>query len=262
MRHNNKKKLAIITGGCGLLGWQHAIALGEINYQVVIIDNDIHKISIRKKSKEFIKFNFDIYNVDISSEKKIIKLVDVLIKKYNKIDVLINNAAIDYIPKKTKINNFYEKFELSRWNKELNVGITGAFICSKHFGKNMLKNRSGIIINIASDLSVVAPNQKLYSHLKTVKPVTYSVIKHAIHGLTKYLASLWAEKNIRVNTLSPGGIENNQDKLFKKKIKKIIPMKRMAKSNEYKNVIKFLCSDESSYITGQNFVADGGRTIF
>jgi len=257
-----KKKIAVITGGCGLLGWQHAIALSEIEYKVIILDNNFQKISIRKKSKEFIKFEFDIYKIDITSEKKIKKLVDVLIRKYKKIDVLINNAAIDYIPKKTKIKNYFESFELSRWSKELNIGITGAFICSKHFGKIMLKNRSGIIINISSDLSVVAPNQKLYSHLKTIKPVTYSVIKHAIHGLTKYLASLWAEKNIRVNTLSPGGIENDQDKKFKRKIKKIIPMKRMAKLNEYENIIQFLCTDDSSYITGQNFVVDGGRTIF
>ena len=126
----------------------------------------------------------------------------------------------------------------------------------------MLKNGGGVILNIASDLSIIAPNQNLYKHLKTVKPVTYSVIKHGIHGLTKYLASLWAEKNIRVNTLSPGGIENNQDKKFIQKVKKIIPMGRMARITEYKETIKFLCSKESSYITGQNFVVDGGRTIF
>ena len=234
-----KKKTAIITGGCGLLGWQHALALGEINYNVIILDNDKNKIKLKKKAIEFKLYNFEIFSVNITSEIKVHNVVNKILKKYHKIDILINNAAIDYVPKnKNQVK------------------------CSKIIGCEMLKKKSGIILNIASDLSIIAPNQNLYKHLKTVKPVTYSVIKHGIHGLTKYLASLWAEKNIRVNTLSPGGIENNQDKKFIKKVKKIIPMKRMARITEYKETIKFLCSKESSYITGQNFVVDGGRTIF
>jgi NAD(P)-dependent dehydrogenase (short-subunit alcohol dehydrogenase family) len=258
-----KKKTAIITGGCGLLGWQHALALGEINYNVIILDNDKNKIKLKKKAIEFKLYNFEIFSVNITSEIKVHNVVNKILKKYRKIDILINNAAIDYVPKnKNQVKNQFENFDLSRWNRELNIGINAAFICSKIIGCEMLKKKSGIILNIASDLSIIAPNQNLYKHLKTVKPVTYSVIKHGIHGLTKYLASLWAEKNIRVNTLSPGGIENNQDKKFIKKVKKIIPMRRMARITEYKETIKFLCSKESSYITGQNFVVDGGRTIF
>ena len=125
----------------------------------------------------------------------------------------------------------------------------------------MVKKRSGIILNISSDLSVIAPDQRLYDHLNTEKPVSYSVIKHGLIGLTKYLAGYLANKNIRVNALSPGGIKNNQDKIFIKKIKSLIPLNRMAKINEYKEVIKFLCSDSSSYMTGQNIIVDGGRSI-
>ena len=125
----------------------------------------------------------------------------------------------------------------------------------------MAKNKQGIILNISSDLSVIAPDQRLYSHLGITKPISYSVIKHSLTGLTKYLASYWAKYNVRVNSFSPGGIYNNQEKIFVRKIKKLIPMGRMAKKEEYKETIKFLCSEASSYITGQNIVSDGGRSI-
>ena len=160
-----------------------------------------------------------------------------------------------------KISNDFLNFDFNRWIKELDVGLTGAFLCCQAVGKYMLIKKNGIIVNIGSDLSVIAPNQNLYNHLKTIKPVTYSVIKSGIHGLTLYLGSLWADKGIRVNTLSPGGIYNNQDKRFVKKLKTIIPMKRMANKNEYRGIIKFLCSDNSKYMTGQNIIIDGGRTI-
>ena len=125
----------------------------------------------------------------------------------------------------------------------------------------METKKKGVILNIGSDLSIIAPDQRLYSHLNSLKPVTYSVVKHGIVGLTKYLASYWSSKNIRVNCLSPGGIYNKQDKNFTKKIKKLIPLNRMAHKNEYNEVIQFLCSDASSYMTGQNIIIDGGRTI-
>jgi NAD(P)-dependent dehydrogenase (short-subunit alcohol dehydrogenase family) len=125
----------------------------------------------------------------------------------------------------------------------------------------MVKSNGGAIINIASDLSIIAPNQEIYSHLNIYKPVSYSIIKHGIVGLTKYLASYWGKKNIRVNSLSPGGVFNNQDRLFHSKIKKLIPMNRMANINEYHGAIIFLCSDASKYMNGHNLVIDGGRSI-
>ena len=125
----------------------------------------------------------------------------------------------------------------------------------------MSKNKSGVILNISSDLGIIAPDQNLYKDLKFKKPVTYSVVKHALNGLTKYTASYWANKNIRCNAIAPGGIENNQNKKFLNKLRKVIPMGRLAKKNEYNNLILFMCSDASSYMTGSIVVADGGRTI-
>jgi NAD(P)-dependent dehydrogenase (short-subunit alcohol dehydrogenase family) len=259
----NLKKIALITGGCGLLGWEYAKSLNEINYKVIILDNNLFKIKQRKHSLNKLNLDIDIYAVDITNEKNLIKKIKEIINKHKKIDVLINNAAIDFKPikKNIKIKNNFLDFDQKRWEREISVGLTGAFLCSKVIGKYMVKKKYGIILNIASDLSIIAPNQDLYKHLRTSKPVSYSVIKHGIHGLTKYLAALWAKLNIRVNTLSPSGVLTNQDKIFIKKIKKLIPMNRMAKVNEYNEAIKYLCSDKSSYLTGQNIIIDGGRTI-
>ena len=162
-------------------------------------------------------------------------------------------------------NNKLENFSINIWNKEIQVGLTGAFLCSKIIGSYMKKNKKcGVILNISSDLSLISPDQRIYKSKKNtnVKPVTYSVIKSGLIGLTRYLATYWLKENIRCNALSPGGIEENQSKEFKNKIKKLIPMGRMAKRDEYHSAVQFLCSDASSYMNGQNIVIDGGRTIW
>jgi len=260
---NKKEKIVLITGGCGFLGWEHAKSLIELSfYKVIIVDNSLRKIKERNNEIIANNLNIEIFKCNIEKKKEIKQILIKILKKYKKIDILINNASIDFVPKsKIKKNNDFVKFNLGRWEKEIKVGLTGAFLFCQLVGKIMKKNNYGIILNIASDLSVIAPNQSLYKHLNTIKPVTYSIIKSGIHGLTLYLASLWAKNGIRVNTLSPGGVFNNQDKLFIKKIESVIPMNRMANKNEYYGAIKFLCTDESSYMTGQNIIIDGGRTI-
>ena len=185
---------------------------------------------------------------------------------------MLNNAAIDSkINSKGKFENKnrIENLSLIDWNKQLEVGLTGAMLCSKYFGSVMAKkNKGGIILNIASDLSIISPYQKLYEKSKTsknnqpVKPVMYSVVKHGLIGLTKYLSTYWPEKNIRCNAVSPGAVYNNQPKEFTKRIKNLIPLNRLAKKNEYRSTIQFLCSDASSYMTGQNIVIDGGRSVW
>ena len=256
----NKKRIAIITGGCGLFGKLQIKALEEINYKVIVIDIDKKKISKLKLNKEF--KNVEFFECDITNYENILKIKKKIFKKYNQVDVLVNNAANDIVPKK-KINSKLSIYNLDIHNliNDINVGLIGAIYCSKIFGEQMIKKKNGIILNISSDLSVIAPDQRLYSHLGISKPVSYSVTKHGLTGLTKYLASFWAKQNVRVNSFSPGGIYNNQDKLFVEKIKNLIPMGRMANKTEYKKTIQFLCSDDSSYMTGQNIVSDGGRSI-
>jgi len=259
-RFNLKNKVAIITGACGLFGLEQIKALLESS--CTVIGFDIDKNKIKNVKKKIFSNKLTILHCDVTNFAHVDKLSKTIIKKYKKVDILINNLSFDYKPSK-KLNNkmSFNTLSLEIWNKHLNLGLTSAFICSQIFGKFMELKKSGIILNIGSDLSIIAPDQRLYKHLNSIKPITYSVTKHGIVGLTKYLASYWADKNIRVNCLSPGGITNNQDKNFIKKLNKLIPMNRMAKKNEYKEIIQFLCSDASSYMTGQNIVVDGGRTI-
>lgn len=263
------KKFSMITGAGGLLGVYHAQALINLGHNVIMTDLDL--TILKKKSKEIKKLHSKqeliIKKLDVTSEKSIFKMVKILRKKNSIINVLINNAAIDskVTNENKKFNNTFENFNLQNWHKEINVGLTGSMLCSKIIGIEIVKsNIEGIILNIASDLSVIAPNQNLYKNKKFIfkKPVTYSVIKHGIIGLTKYLATYWCNNKIRVNALSPGSIFNNQPKSFHQRIKKLIPMNRMARKDEYIGTVMYLCSNASSYMTGQNIVVDGGRSIW
>ncbi len=254
-----KKKIAIITGGGGFFAYQHALAMHKINAEILLIDIKKKKLLEIKKKLKKQNILVNILKIDITKESEILKLKRFIIKKFKKIDILINNASIDHVPNKKNIK--FKNLTLKSWNKEIGVGLTGTFLCSKILGELMANQKSGVILNISSDLSIIAPDQRIYSHLKFEKPITYSAIKHGVVGITKYLASYWGKDNVRVNCISPGGIENKQNRLFIKKIKKLIPLGRMAKTNEYIGAIKFLCSEDSSYITGQNLIIDGGRSI-
>jgi NAD(P)-dependent dehydrogenase (short-subunit alcohol dehydrogenase family) len=260
-------KYSLITGAGGLLGLQHALALAEINSNLVLTDIDYKKLKAIKKevSIKYSEINIITYRMDVSKEAQIKKILKVLLKKRINIDVLINNAAIDSKVKSNQKMTNSSKFEnitLKEWHSHLSVGLTGAMLCSKIFGTNMAQNNiGGVILNIASDLSVIAPNHKIYKK-GVFKPIMYSVLKHGLIGMTKYLSTYWNKKGIRCNALSPGPVQNNQAKSFITKLKKEIPLNRLAKENEYKAAIQFLCSDASSYMTGQNLIIDGGRSVW
>lgn len=266
-------KCALITGGAGLLGLEHAFALLESGAQVILGDLDFPALSVGKLKLE--KY-FD-------SEKVLIKVLDVTnpssIKALSselelagvRVDILINNAAIDSKVNKDGICDAsrLEHFSLIEWEKQIAVGLTGAFLCSQVFGSKMaLDNKGGVILNIASDLSVFSPDQRLYrkngvaDNLQPVKPVTYSVIKTGLIGLTRYLATYWADRGVRCNAMSPGGVFVDQDDEFVRRISSLIPMGRMASKDEYRSAVQFLCSQASSYLNGQNIIMDGGRSVW
>ena len=251
---NLSGKYTLITGACGLLGEQHSIALGEINSNLILVDIDSKKgIKLEKKLKKKFKNKIYFFNCDITKKDEINLLKLKLKKKNILINILINNASLNPQPNDIK--------KINEWNDSINVGLTGTKNMIEVFSKDMLKKKSGNIINIGSDLSVIAPDQSLYKSAKNYKPVSYSVVKNGIVGITKYYASLYASKNIRCNCLSPGGVYNKQDPKFVKKLIDKIPLKRMASKKEYIGVIQFLASKASKYMTGHNLIVDGGRSI-
>ncbi len=273
-KFNLTNKTVLITGGGGLLGIEHATALLEIGAKVIITDIN-SDLLLRAKDILSNKFNLKnilIFKMDVTKLDSIKEISNEIIKLGLRVDILINNAAIDPKVKGNNVNvetSRLEEFSLNQWNIEVSVGLTGAFLCSQVFGKLMsLDGLGGNILNIASDLSIISPFQDLYKkenlpeNLQPVKPITYSVIKSGLVGMTKYLATYWAEKGVRSNALSPGGVYVDQNEQFVKKISSLIPLNRMANKDEYHGAIQFLCSDASAYLNGQNIVMDGGRSVW
>ena len=258
-------KTVILTGGAGFLAQEFASEILKIKGKIILVDINYKLLNertlhIKKKFKDRVF----LYKCDLSSDAQVKKMFSYISKNINDPDILINNAASNpNMITKTKTNNNLEKFSIKDWNFDISSGLTSAFLCTKYFGKiNTRKNR--VILNISSDLGIIAPNQSLYENKskKDFKPVSYSVVKHGIIGLTKYTATFWNKKNIRCNALAFGGVYNNQDSLFLSKIKKLIPMNRMAHKNEYNSAIIFLISDASSYMNGSVTTIDGGRTAW
>jgi NAD(P)-dependent dehydrogenase (short-subunit alcohol dehydrogenase family) len=267
-------KTALITGAAGLLGMEHAAALLESGASVVLTDIGESALA---DARATLSHNFPSEKIittvmDVTQPDMIRAVAEMLWSTSIRIDILVNNAAID--PKVQDglgviETSRMEKFPLDQWNLQISVGLTGAFLCSQIFGTQMANDgNGGVILNIASDLSVFSPDQRLYrkeglsEELQPVKPVTYSVIKSGLVGLTRYLATYWADKGVRANALSPGGVFNGQGDEFVQRLSSLIPLGRMAKRDEYRAAVQFLCSDASSYMNGQNIVMDGGRSVW
>lgn len=269
------KKMVIITGGAGLLGLKHAEAVLDGGGIPVLLDISETEL---KKAKGYLlekytdgKKTVECFKTDITKKEEIEKTAKKVLEKYGHIDVLINNAANNPKVEGNAANMKTVQFEnlpLDIWEKDIAVGLTGAYLCSQVFGTVMAKQKKGVILNISSDLGVVAPDQRIYrkeglrEDEQTVKPVTYSVVKHGIIGLTKYLATYYAKKGVRANALCPAGVYNGQDGEFLSKLTNLIPMGRMADVEEYKGTILYLISDASSYMTGSTVIVDGGRTCW
>jgi len=267
----HKRKFALITGASGLLGPEHAAALAEIGYNLILVD--INKQELKKKiinlRAKYPNIFFYPFICDITSEQQVKKLSRRLTKMKIFIDVLVNNADLNpKMNKSKKISGLLESYKIKNLLKEVNVGIIGTFICCKIFGTKMSQKNGGSIINISSDLGITAPDHRVYhssenlKKVKNFKPIGYSISKHGITGITKYLSTYWAHKNVRCNNLVLGAVMNTQSKSLVKNIKKRVPMQRLARKDEYKKSIQFLASDGSEYMTGQNLIIDGGRTVW
>ncbi len=267
-------KTVLITGAAGLLGREHAAALLSVGATVVLTDIGDAALDAARSALEHGPDGARIVThvMDVSRLESIRSIASKLHADNLHVDVLVNNAAID--PKVVgdqgvRETSRLENFPLEQWDIQIAVGLTGAFLCSQVFGTAMAEaGKGGVILNIASDLSVFSPDQRLYrkpgvsDDMQPVKPVTYSVIKAGLIGLTRYLATYWAEQGVRANALSPGGVFNGQGEEFVQRLSALIPLARMAQLDEYHSAVQFLCSDASSYLNGQNIVMDGGRSVW
>ena len=273
-RYDLTGRTALVTGAGGLLGRQHVAALSEAGARVVVTDVGLAQAEAAVAALKQNAPSADLIAlaIDVTTLDSVRAAHEQLSGGGVSIDILVNNAAID--PKVTSApgvmhSSRFEAFPVPQWQTEIAVGLTGAMLCAQVFGGTMAARGRGVILNIASDLGVIAPDQRLYRQPQVtreeeqpVKPVTYSVIKHGLIGLTKYLATYWADRGVRVNAISPGGVFNDQDPAFVERLTRLIPMGRMADVDEYRAAVQFLCSDASSYMTGQNLVMDGGRSVW
>jgi NAD(P)-dependent dehydrogenase (short-subunit alcohol dehydrogenase family) len=263
-------RVIVITGGAGLLGRRHAEAILAVDGTPILWDIDRIRLD---ESLEYLRqktgIDVDATVLDITSEAAVIAATKLIQEKYGTVYGLVNNAANN--PKREKdgitSSSRLENFSVAQWNTDISVGLTGAFLCAKHLGPLMFSSEDGgSIVNVSSDLGLIAPDQSLYEvqgnawDAQPVKPVSYPTVKAGLIGLTRFLATYWPGGHVRCNALCPGGIEAGQDKIFLERVSKLIPMRRLAKADEYQGVLIFLLSDASSYCTGSIFSVDGGRT--
>jgi len=252
-------RTALITGGAGLLGEMHAEAFLEHGGAVVIADYDLNRATAVRSALRT-KYSTDKVSaafIDVLDKKSIERVV----MDNPDINVLINNAAKNpKVSQGSSVGSSFETMSMKQWRDGLDTTLDGAFLCSQVLCNKFLQDGFGVILNISSDLGVIAPDQRIYDNGK--KPVTYSVSKFGLIGMTKYLATYYGDKNIRVNSVSPGGVFNGQPEDFVKRLSNLIPMGRMARRDEYKGAIVFLCSEASSYMTGENIVMNGGRAAW
>ena len=271
-RFSVKGKVCIVTGGGGLLGWKHAEAILEgdgIPALIDVVQSGLDKVEKVLKNDYGRDTEIRTFVADITKRDALEKVRDILLNDYGHIDVLINNAAnnpkVEGGSKNLGAIQFVN-FPVEIWNRDIEVGLTGAMICAQVFGEVMERQCSGVVINISSDYGLIAPDQRVYRKdglpdaQQIIKPVSYSVVKHGIIGLTKYLAVYWASKGIRVNTLCPASLYNGQDKEFVNKLSQLIPLGRLSDPDEYVCTMLYLISDAATYMTGATVVVDGGRT--
>ena len=254
----------VITGGAGILGKEFCNGLAELGANVAVVDLLKDKASYTAK---IISERYDTkaigYGCDVSDPISVKRMVEEVVSDFGEINILHNNAAC----KSDDLDAFFAPFEeysLDQWRKVMSVNIDGFFLVAQAVGKQMIfQNKGGSIIQTASIYGVMAPDPGIYEgsfylDRKINTPAVYTTSKAAVIGLTKHLASYWAEHNIRVNTLSPGGVESGQNEEFKNRYSARVPMKRMAHDNEIVGAMLYLASDISSYVTGQNLIVDGG----
>lgn len=266
-------RVAIITGGAGLLGEQHARVLAAAGARILLADVD-GDAATRMAARVAADTGGDVRGIacDVGSAQDVQRAVDAATATFGRLDILINNAAMTVKGGGDRAQAYFapvESYPLDLWNEALRVNLTGTFLCCQAAGRIMVQQGRGVILNIASDVGVISPDHRIYEGARSPHtglpfntPPAYATTKAGVIHLTKYLATYWAKQGIRVNALSPGGIRTTHEDTFVQQLTSRIPMGRMAKVDEYQSAVLFLVSDASSYMTGANIIVDGGRTAW
>jgi NAD(P)-dependent dehydrogenase (short-subunit alcohol dehydrogenase family) len=265
-------KVALVTGGAGLLGQRYCQALLDAGGRVVIGDLDGQRAAALADALGADRALGA--RLDVADEGSVQATVRAAVERFGRLDILVNNAALTVRGGSERLEPAdyfapFERYKRSVWEQALAVNLTGMLLCAQAAGRQMLDQGGGVMVNISSTYGVVAPDQRLYEGVKSPygetsfnTPVSYAVTKTAVLGLTRYLATYWAQRNIRVNALTPHGVFDNHDETFIKNFEYRSPLGRMARNDEYRGALLFLVSDASSYMTGANLVVDGGWTVW
>lgn len=262
-------KTAIVTGAAGLLGKQFSLALAQAGANLILADlaepaAQTNALWLREQGLRAIGVG-----VDVTDPESTRSMVQTALEAFGSVDVLVNSAALD--PKFDPANagaqaaNAFESYSLESWRQALDVNLTGTFLATQAAVQAMLEQGQGVVVNICSTYGLAGPDQRLYERpdgSRSFKPAYYSVTKAGVLGFTRYLATYYAGKNIRVNALTPGGVYNGHDEVFTAQYSARTVLGRMANIDEMSAAMLFLCSDASSYMTGSNLVVDGGWTAW
>jgi NAD(P)-dependent dehydrogenase (short-subunit alcohol dehydrogenase family) len=250
-------KVALVTGGAGILGSQFCEGLVKAGAKVAVVDLVAQDETSQTKG----------FACDVADPSSVSDCVASVMAHFGRIDILLNNAAT-----KTKnprdVFTAFEDYSLETWREVMGVNIDGMFLMAQAVGREMVASgRGGSIVQTSSIYGLVGPDNRIYEGSDYMggpinTPAVYAASKAAVNGLTKWLATYWADKGIRVNSLVPGGVGSGQNSTFADKYSNRVPMGRMARAEEMVGPMLFLASDASSYVTGQVLAADGGWTAW
>ena len=259
-------KVAIITGGAGMLGSRYADAIAEMGGIPVMFDVDETALANAER-KVTTAWGGEAagIKVDITDAEDVERAVSEVVKRFGHIDILINNAALTVRGGGGRFDDYFAPFESypqDLFDLALKVNLTGHFLVTQNVARQMMKQKSGAILNIASDVGLISPDHRIYEGMSFNTPVAYSMSKAALMAFTRYLATYLADYGIRANALAPAGVYDGHVEEFTSRLSHLIPLGRMADKDEYKAAVIFLCSDASSFVTGTTLVIDGGRTIW